>query len=138
MRKLPVFPSMRCDTGCGECCGLVPATHEEFSRIKTFIKIKGVIPKEQGITCPFYQEGTCKVYPVRPLICQVFGHVDDPRATCPRGYNVNIPKPSVDRMFRRNGEAKRFLHEFLPDFSQDKLEALIHKEIAGAALQVGV
>jgi Fe-S-cluster containining protein len=137
MRKLPVFPSMQCDNGCGECCGLVPATEEEFSRIKTFIKIKKIVPKDNGITCPFF-ENTCKVYPVRPLICRVFGHDDDPRATCPRGYNVNLPKGAVRKMLRRSGEAKRWLHEFLPDFDGEKLMVLVEDEISGGTRKVGV
>jgi hypothetical protein len=35
MKKLKVLPSMQCDTGCGECCGIVPVTVTEFATIES-------------------------------------------------------------------------------------------------------
>jgi hypothetical protein len=121
MKRLPVLPSMRCDTGCGECCGVVPATDDELRRIKSYIKMKGIVPMDQGVTCPFFQKGTCQVYPVRPIACQLFGHVE--KMTCPRGYNVNVSEKTVAKLFRRQGKKKadHFLHEFLPSFTTDGL-----------------
>lgn len=120
MRKLKVLPSMQCDEGCGECCGPVMVTETEFQRVARYAKEHGIVPvaNPDGITCPFFLEGTCKVYAVRPMICKAYGHSDVPTLTCPRGYNVNVPSEQVDRMLRANGEPTRFLFELLPDFDE--------------------
>lgn len=95
--KLPV---MRCDTGCGECCGLAPSTEQEYQRVVKYARDNLVFPMEQGVTCPFYQGGKCKVHPVRPLICRVFGHTE--KMKCSRGYNVDLPNRQIQRMVERN------------------------------------
>jgi uncharacterized protein len=115
MKKLKVLPPMKCDVGCGDCCGIVPVTVTEFNAIERYIKEKGIIPvATTDGTCPLYQEGTCSVYPVRPLICKAFGHIEE--MPCPRGYNVNVPKREVGRMIAANGKASRLLHELIPGF----------------------
>jgi Fe-S-cluster containining protein len=101
---------MRCDTGCGECCGPVPVTAAELNRVRVHAAAKGVTPKKQGIACPFYQEGQCAVHEVRPLLCRTFGHV--PRMTCPRGYNVNISSNRERQLFS-GYKAEHMLHELL-------------------------
>jgi Fe-S-cluster containining protein len=122
MRKLKVIPSMHCDEHCGECCGLVPVTETEFRRVERFIKERGIVPIEHADgTCPLYQNGTCTVYPVRPLVCQLYGHSADPLMTCPRGYNVNLPDRDVARMLHANGKTTRVLHELLPQWTAKTL-----------------
>jgi Fe-S-cluster containining protein len=97
VKKLKVIPSMHCDAGCGECCGIVPAEHSDG-------------------TCPFYQNGGCAIYPVRPLVCRLFGHSGDPLMTCPRGYNVNVAERDVVRMLIANGKTTHVLHELAPNW----------------------
>lgn len=106
---------MRCDKGCGDCCGIVPAPPNEYAAVAAYAKKHGIKPKRQGITCPFYQEGTCAVYPVRPTICRVFGHVPD--LSCSRGYNTNVDADIVDKMIMNSGDLKesQFLHRILID-----------------------
>jgi Fe-S-cluster containining protein len=111
---------MQCDDGCGECCGLVPATETEFRRIERYIKEHDITPiATTNGTCPLYQGGKCTVYPVRPLICQLFGHSEHKMMQCFRGYNVNIPEREVQRMITANGKATRVLHELLPGFAEE-------------------
>lgn len=114
--KLPV---MQCDDGCGECCGVVPCTTQEYDRVVRYAEEHGIHPVAQGLTCPFYQGGKCAVYPVRPHVCQIFGHFDDPHLTCPHGYNTNVT-PRRQREIEakylpqvRHGKT-RLLHECLP------------------------
>ncbi len=116
--KLQMLPSMQCDEGCGECCGIVPVTETEFRRIERYAKENGIMPVEQEEwgTCPMYQDGKCSVYPVRPLICRVFGHAED--LPCPRGYNTNVPQEEVNRMILANGQSSRIIHEMLPGFDE--------------------
>ena len=127
--KLPI---MQCDAGCGECCGPVMCSHSEFDRIDAYAKANGIEPKRQGTRCPFYQDGTCKVYDVRPFICRLFGHCGD--MVCCKGYNVNIPPDVEDRVMagyvqdiRRQG-GPRMLHEFNGDGWQEELKAALEQE----------
>ena len=112
-KRLDLFPPMKCDQGCGECCGPAPATENEYRRVLAVAKAKGIVPIRQGITCPFYQEGTCSIYEARPLACRIFGHL---RAMpCSRGYNTNIPDDMGRRIVFKNGTPQRVLHEALID-----------------------
>jgi Fe-S-cluster containining protein len=125
VKKLKVIPSMQCDEHCGECCGLVPVTETEFRRVERFIDENGIeaVHYPDG-TCPFFQKGTCAIYPVRPLVCQLYGHSADPLMTCPRGYNVNLPERQVVRMITANGKTTHVLHELVPEW---KAKALTEK-----------
>ena len=110
---------MRCDEGCGDCCGLIPCTETEFKRVERYVKEKGITPIEHtNGTCPLYQDGKCSVYPVRPLICKLFGHSEAELMQCTRGYNVNIPEREVHRMIAANGLATRTLHDLIPGFEK--------------------
>lgn len=105
---------MRCDAGCGECCGIAPATRTELARVVRFAKQCSIQPVEQGVTCPWYQGGSCAVYPVRPLSCRLFGH--SAKLRCPHGYNVDVPERDIVRMVRANGECRYVLHDALSEF----------------------
>ena len=115
MQKLKTFPPMKCDSGCGRCCGIVPVTETEFQRVARYAQEHALEPVDQGITCPWYQGDKCAVYDVRPLVCRMFGHV--PQMECPKGYNVNIPERQAQRMILSNGQANRTLHEIMPNSS---------------------
>ena len=112
--KLKVLPPMKCDKGCGQCCGYAPATEQEFRKVMHVARAKKLVLKHQGQTCPFYQEGTCAVYDARPFGCRLFGHV--PEMECPHGYNTNVPQVFVDKMLRDVGHPTRVLHEALIEF----------------------
>jgi Fe-S-cluster containining protein len=129
VKKLKVIPPMKCDEHCGECCGIVPVNETEFRRIERFVREQGIVPMSHADgTCPLYQNGTCTVHPVRPLVCQLFGHSADPLMTCPRGYNVNLPEREVVRMIRGNGRTTHVLHELIPEW---KAKALTEKALPG-------
>ncbi len=107
----PEFPPMRCDDGCGECCGPAPATRAELDRVVAYIREHGITPKDQGITCPLYLDGKCSVYAVRPLICRAFGHVDG--LDCSRGYNTNVDSEELNSKLRAAGAGAHLIHEVL-------------------------
>ena len=137
MRKLKVLPPMRCDEGCGDCCGIVPVTETEYQRIARYVQAHGIEPiAHEGNfqQCPVYIDGTCAVYPVRPLICQVFGHGED--LSCSRGYNVNVPARDIDRMIRGNGTVSRLLHELIPGLREEFERDQATKTLIDAALGV--
>lgn len=109
--SLPQLPPMQCDKGCGECCGIVACSQEEFDRIAGIVRVRGLTPQRQGTTCPLYIGGQCSIYHARPLVCQLYGHAPD--LTCPRGYNTNAA-PHVEARWTqgmRSLPGMRFLHE---------------------------
>lgn len=108
-----LLPKMRCDVGCGACCGPAVCNAAEMREIAAH-RIK---PLRQGVTCPFCRQGACAIYPVRPFICRIFGH--SPWLVCRKGYNVNLPRHKLRRLQRRyarTGVPDRWLHSFVyPD-----------------------
>lgn len=110
------LPEMRCDKGCHRCCGIVLVTESDFKRVIQFAEQKGIKSLKQGSVCPWCQNGRCAVYSVRPMICRLFGHVDDPAMTCMLGYNVNISAKLVQRLLAKQVNANRLLHEVLPEW----------------------
>lgn len=122
MIHLDVLPPMKCDTGCGDCCGPVLCKEHEFQAVNRLAFAKGIVPMRQGTTCPWYQDGQCQVYEARPFICRLFGHA--PRLTCSRGYNVNVAPSLEKRLTRQYGKPTRFLHEVLDNWQPMLLESL--------------
>lgn len=111
---------MQCDTGCGKCCGPVPCLESEYQRVEQYVERNGIIPVRQGTTCPFYQNGQCVVYAVRPFTCRAFGHFANPMMTCCRGYNTDVDRKEQKELERAYmalavNQRTRMLHEILPD-----------------------
>lgn len=132
------LPSMRCDDGCGRCCGMVPVTAAEYARVIAYAREHGIEPVIQGITCPFWQGGKCSVYEVRPLVCKLMGHV--PELTCPRGYNVNVGSDRGRKLVRQNGQPSTCLHQALEDFGlvtdwAEEVRSAFDKEVPHHALE---
>lgn len=106
------LPQLNCKPNCGECCGVVPCTEAEYAAVEQYASEHGVIPKAQGLTCPFYQEGGCAVYEIRPFPCRFFGHVEE--MPCPHGINVNVPSSLKRKLDASYPKPTRCLHELLP------------------------
>jgi Fe-S-cluster containining protein len=126
---LPKMPHMKCDTGCDACCGPVACNRDEYERVTGYAAAHGITPIRQGITCPYFQGGKCAVYPVRPFVCQLFGHV--PELHCPRGYNVNIPEKRERKLLEAYAPSKAdifFLHSVV--YSDDEVMMIL---LEGAA-----
>lgn len=119
------LPTMECTPGCGDCCGVVICHPHEYAAVNAYAKEHGITPKDQGITCPWYQEGTCAVYPVRPFVCQMFGHSKS--LVCPHGFNTNIPEKLERRYTKQYGEPTKFLHDVIPG-ALDRLLEYFKKE----------
>lgn len=75
-------PRLRCQGKCQDYCGAIPMTRVEWQRITSRL---GYAPKgDETLTCPMLtDEGRCSVYRERPLICRLWGAVEDLR--CPHG-----------------------------------------------------
>jgi hypothetical protein len=114
------LPVMKCDDGCGACCGPVTCKPVEYNAVIAYAAEHGIDPLAQGLTCPWYQGGKCTVYPVRPFVCQMFGH--SPKLVCCKGYNRNVVPDVEERLYRDHKPRRdkiRFLHEVLGPGWQD-------------------
>lgn len=79
-------------TNCGACCGIIPASDAEVREIRNYIAKHGIKPRKPGITCPFRneKERRCDIYPVRPMICRLYGVADMGHMGCPNGNSAAI------------------------------------------------
>lgn len=94
MIKIPTF---KCREGCADCCGIVPFSEKEKAaatarmplvRWEEIPKFSGVwFPVETIAThrCAFVKDGQCSIYEDRPMICRLFGAVDNKLMKCPHG-----------------------------------------------------
>lgn len=78
------IPDVTCVAGCTECCGPVPWCREEHELISAYLATKGEgLRQATSIHCPYIGPGGCDIYPVRPLMCRMYGTV--PGMACPKG-----------------------------------------------------
>jgi Fe-S-cluster containining protein len=95
----------KCKKLCGKCCtNMAPVTRSEAEEICAWIKKnvddKDLVAQFQHYdtdpgACPFLRpDKTCFIYPVRPVVCHTFGHLEetplaDKRSSqkCPEGVN---------------------------------------------------
>ena len=72
-----LIPDFMCTQGCHECCrnlGVPSRTRIEDERINAFFQEHAMKPgKAHHGTCPYLNEAGCTIYPVRPLICRLYG-----------------------------------------------------------------
>lgn len=77
------LPHLECKGLCQEVCGIIPATKPEQWRIMGLL---GRAPVQLSPECPLLVDGRCSVYQHRPLICRLWGMVeDDDRMRCKYG-----------------------------------------------------
>lgn len=133
-RRLPVLldlPPMRCDAGCDLCCSdVVPVSEAELVRVLAYANERSIEPQVlRPEMCVWYgaaEPGRCAVYAVRPLICQLYGHIDHPSLTCAKdpSYNANVgslPPAKVQAARAELGPTVRYLHEVI-DATMDRPE----------------
>lgn len=143
-KKLPVIldlpPMKACDAGCRDCCKTaLPIPEAELARVVLYANERGIAPQSaEPEMCPFYQGGRCAVHDVRPTMCQLFGHVDTPWTTCPRGYNS---EPCSDQLVRdaiiQIGPPTRYLHEVL-DGDGEACEAAPWRQLVPETMWSGI
>lgn len=125
-----LMPAMRCDSDCGECCGVTLVAQNEYQRVMDYADRHGIQPRAQGVDCPWLHDGRCAVYEARPTICRIYGHT--PHCKCVRGYNVNV-SPAIDTLLwdgiARQGQEHgvKFLHEAA--YGIGELEGIVRSQI---------
>lgn len=69
------IPAFTCKKGCHDCCGPVPFSEEELARVDE--------RELTSLTCPYLSKNGCDIYEERPIMCRLFGAVED--LPCPHG-----------------------------------------------------
>jgi len=96
---IPQFPS--CIDGCTDCCGHVHWSEWEWQQVMDNGLLATVNPNP--FACPFSAKGNCDVYEHRPIVCRLFGQIDDEKMLCPHGIRpVKLMAPRlVDRILNK-------------------------------------
>ena len=121
------FPAMPECTNCGECCGPVTARPEEHAKIEAFMERRGIkwVEHADALTCGFYQGGLCRIYPVRPAACRMYGVVKE--MACPyfpEAVRLSFPPKAAIRSGLMNLNDKLLCESFAPDRGVRVVEAL--------------
>ncbi len=92
VRYIP--PHTRC-VNCGECCGPVPITIDDYARISNYLQGNSyarevVRRKHEPLQCVFRDDvqRKCAIYSVRPMVCRLFGVAKG--MTCSHGNSAEI------------------------------------------------
>jgi Fe-S-cluster containining protein len=157
-----VYPEMLCKAGCNQCCktyGSPLVTPLEWEKIKDFLdkapndfkdKIRSALHEVKNrlkqrktadlnqvinnIQCPFLQDEICSVYPIRPLVCRMFGSFisrpDLPGVTSNSIYTCEMEKDRWDKEITEKALTKITLpnksifHNKVEDLNDEKGKAL--------------
>ena len=93
LRKM--IPSFQCKKGCTDCCGFTPWTKWEWEQIPDALKTK-----TNELKCPYATKNGCMVYEHRPIICRMFGTVEQMK--CPHGCGpAFLLSPEQEREIHR-------------------------------------
>ncbi len=102
-REIP--ETSRCKAKCMDCCGPVPWSDEEFSRVQAEVPVTAIWNEIMGVRgllnpltglCPFASPEGCKVYDRRPFMCRLFAtSIEDTRLRCPHGVKPPAPLSAV-------------------------------------------
>lgn len=79
------IPSLKCIPNCHECCGPNFWLPIEAINIRKYLEEHGIkerFTKSLEEKCPYIENGKCIIYPVRPLVCRLFGVVKN-ELECP-------------------------------------------------------
>jgi uncharacterized protein len=74
-RQIPAF---KCPKKCRDCCGPI-----FFTGLEWFLVDNKKMARDN--LCPYALKTGCEIYERRPMICRLFGAVDEPRLTCSFG-----------------------------------------------------
>lgn len=75
------IPAHKGCQNCGDCCGMIPVSHDELQRIRDYIEnypdIRAKAQQQAHVrdSCPFRDDEArhCLIYPVRPMLCRLMG-----------------------------------------------------------------
>lgn len=71
------IPAFECSKGCSDCCGIVPYSPSEFSRLPQHLRTWPLVDVKTH-RCVFSSRAGCRIYAQRPFMCRIFGPVAGP------------------------------------------------------------
>ncbi len=78
------IPEIRCRKKCHGACGPIGLFPAEVARIEAALGMRFPAVDMHTLTCPMLTAGNrCGIYPLRPLVCRLYGAVEQMR--CPHG-----------------------------------------------------
>lgn len=83
MMLYSLLPALPCQRKCQHSCGPIEVTQAELARMQTWNGYHVQDSQGPKEDCQFLQDGLCSVYPVRPMICRLWGLVKT--MACPFG-----------------------------------------------------
>jgi Fe-S-cluster containining protein len=126
-RQKTELPSFSCKKGCSACCGIVPWRIDEYLALPVEIKQRYphaidrkkmqdavlVFPLDGSVNCPFLKNSRCEVYEHRPVICRIFGMVNNKLLACPEGVKPShfLKKSKADKLLFGKGSVKDALQK---------------------------
>lgn len=97
------LPQIKCKKKCQNVCGLIEMSSLEYQRIIN--RTGREMDYGNELTCPLLDrgKGLCKVHDIRPIICRLWGLIDDPRMRCPHGCQPErwLTTTDAQTFFRR-------------------------------------
>jgi len=118
-RATGIEPKLECRQGCDYCCrGYVSATapqvfaaakaiRAQAAHVAAFARVAAAAEKVQGLDwqtrcrmhepCPLLVEGSCSIYPARPLACR--GFVSFSVAACRRAFDMHTSDVLVPTVY---------------------------------------
>lgn len=102
-RLRTLIPTFTCVQGCSDCCGPIPFSRWEWDRVTDK-------RKATCLDCPYSTPHGCAIYEERPMMCRLFGAVDDPMLRCPHGCAPEKPL-SADEGRRIANEYARLVEQ---------------------------
>lgn len=78
-----LLPRLECRGLCAESCGPIGMTTLEARRIERLTGRALPMLDDETLVCPFLANRRCGIYPVRPLLCRLWGLVET--MPCPFG-----------------------------------------------------
>mgnify|MGYP001558657277 CR=1 FL=1 len=76
------LPRLTCQQKCQHACTSIVMSQTEWERLTRAAGSEELYVQESG-RCPLLVNGRCRVYPVRPMICRLWGLTKD--MACPYG-----------------------------------------------------
>lgn len=138
------IPKINCTGQCQDTCNLIPCTEREKARLEKRLgrPFEPVNNPPKRIHCTaLTAEGKCEAYTIRPLICRLYGVIDDSRMRCHHGCKPEryLTESEITALFRdvaRIGgpnvypDPQRFLGPFrqIMEVLQPHLQRLMSKK----------
>ncbi|MBC7779302.1 MAG: YkgJ family cysteine cluster protein [Proteobacteria bacterium] len=97
------IPRFECIEGCTDCCGPVPWSAYELEQAQL---AQPPVARPDNV-CEFSLAGRCQIHAVRPLMCRLFGAVEDLRCPHGRGPLELLPVDAGHDIVRRYKIANR-------------------------------